>query len=82
MCCGVDYPRLIEGAADYILYARNSPWDHSPGSLMVREAGGAVGHPDGTPYSASALTPGIIVAADKGTYAAVRRLAADAFARR
>jgi fructose-1,6-bisphosphatase/inositol monophosphatase family enzyme len=82
VCCGVDYPRLIEGSADYILYARNSPWDHSPGSLMVREAGGAVGHPDGTPYSPSALTPGIIVAADRGTYGAVRRYAADAFARR
>ncbi|GAB3434304.1 inositol monophosphatase family protein [Phycicoccus ginsengisoli] len=82
VCCGVDYPRLIEGATDYILYARNSPWDHSPGALMVREAGGAVGHPDGTPYSPTALTPGIVVAADRGTYAAVRRLAADAFARR
>ena len=41
-----------------------------------------MGHPDGTPYSPSAMTPGIIVAADRGTYAAVRRLAADAFARR
>lgn len=82
VCCGVDYPRLIEGATDYILYARNSPWDHSPGTLMVREAGGVAGHPDGTPYAPTGLTPGIIVAADKGTYAAVRRLAADAFTRR
>jgi fructose-1,6-bisphosphatase/inositol monophosphatase family enzyme len=82
VCCGVDYPRLIEGATDYILYARNSPWDHSPGALMVREAGGAVGHPDGTPYAPRSLTPGILVAADRGTYAAVRRLAVDAFARR
>ncbi|WP_270886456.1 inositol monophosphatase family protein [Pedococcus sp. 5OH_020] len=82
VCCGVDYPRLMEGATDYILYARNSPWDHSPGSLMVREAGGAVGHPDGRPYAPTSLTPGIIVAADRATYAAVRRQAPDAFARR
>ena len=82
VCCGVDYPRLMEGAADYILYARNSPWDHAPGALMVTEAGGVVGHPDGTPYAPTTLTPGIIVASDRGTYAAVRRHAADAFARR
>ena len=82
VCCGVDYPRVIEGAVDYILYARNSPWDHAPGSLMVAEAGGAVGHADGTRYSPRGLQPGIVVAADPGTYAGVRRLAADAFARR
>ena len=82
VCCGVDYPRLIEGAIDYILYARNSPWDHSPGALMVSEAGGVVGHPDGTLYSPRGLYPGIVVAADRGTYAGVRRLAADAFASR
>ncbi|SDP28186.1 fructose-1,6-bisphosphatase [Pedococcus dokdonensis] len=82
VCCGVDYPRLLEGACDYILYARNSPWDHSPGTLMVREAGGHAGHADGTAYSPVVLTPGIIVAADRGTFEAVRRHASDAFARR
>jgi fructose-1,6-bisphosphatase/inositol monophosphatase family enzyme len=82
VCCGVDYPRLMEGATDYVLYARHSPWDHSPGALMVTEAGGVVGHPDGTPYAPQTLTPSIIVAADRGTYAAVRRHAANAFARR
>lgn len=82
VCCGIDYPRLVEGQADYIVYGRNSPWDHSPGALMVREAGGAVGHPDGTPYAPRGLTPTIIVAADRGTYAAVRRHAADALGRR
>ena len=82
VCCGVDYPKLIEGAIDYILYARNSPWDHAPGSLMVSEAGGVVGHPNGSPYVPRGLTPGIIVAADRGTFSAVRRVTRDAFARR
>ena len=40
------------------------------------------GHTDGTPYAPTVLTPGIIVAADRGTYAAVRRHAAEAFAKR
>jgi fructose-1,6-bisphosphatase/inositol monophosphatase family enzyme len=82
ICCGVDYPKLIEGATDYILYARNSPWDHAPGSLMVAEAGGVVGHADGSPYSPVVLTTGIIVAADQGTYAAARRAGREAFASR
>ena len=78
VCCGVDYPKVIEGAIDYVIYGRNSPWDHSPGSLMVREAGGWVGHPDGTAYNPRSRVPGIIVAADRGTYAHVRRQAGEA----
>ncbi len=81
VCCGVDYPRLIEGATDYILYSRSNPWDHAPGSLMVAEAGGTVGHPDGTPYGPRSLTPGIVVAVDRPTYAAVRRRVEPTFAR-
>ncbi|HEY3534198.1 MAG TPA: inositol monophosphatase [Pedococcus sp.] len=82
VCCGVDYPRLIEGAADYVLYGRNSPWDHAPGSLMVAEAGGMTGHPDGTLYSARSLTPFIVVAADPATFSCVRRLADETLASR
>lgn len=82
VCCGVDYPRVMEGATDYVLYGRNCPWDHAPGALMITEAGGFVGHVDGTAYAPTVLTRDIIVAADKATYAAVRRLSADAFANR
>ncbi|HYN28804.1 MAG TPA: inositol monophosphatase family protein [Dermatophilaceae bacterium] len=82
VCCGVDYPRLIEGAADYVLWGRSNPWDHAPGSLMVLEAGGAVGHPDGTPYSPRSNRPGVLAAADPATYAAVQRRAAAVFTRR
>lgn len=82
VCCGVDYPRLIEGSIDYVLYARNSPWDHAPGALMVAEAGGAVGHQDGSPYQPRELTPGVIAAADHGTLSAVRRAMQGAFATR
>ncbi|HEU5242270.1 MAG TPA: inositol monophosphatase [Ornithinibacter sp.] len=81
VCCGVDYPRLIEGATDYILYSRSNPWDHAPGSLLVAEAGGTVGHPDGTPYGPRSLRPGIVVAVDRPTYAAVRRRVEPTFAR-
>ncbi len=73
VCCGVDYPKLIEGKVDYILYSRSNAWDHAPGSLMVTEAGGFVGHLDGVEYGPRSTVPGLIVAADKTTYAAVAR---------
>jgi fructose-1,6-bisphosphatase/inositol monophosphatase family enzyme len=82
VCCGVDYPKLIEGAADYLLYSRSNPWDHAPGSLLVAEAGGAMGHPDGTPYTPRSLAPGLVVAADRHTFSAVQRRAHEAFASR
>ena len=73
VCCGVDYPKLIEGEIDYILYSRSNAWDHAPGSLMVVEAGGHVGHLDGVDYGPRSTTPGIIVASDRTTYNAVAR---------
>lgn len=81
VCCGVDYPKLVEGETDYLLYSRSNPWDHAPGTLMVTEAGGAVVHPDGTPYTPRSLRPGLVVAVDAATCRAVQRRAADAFAR-
>lgn len=50
LCCGVDYPRLVEGAADYLVYATAQPWDHAAGSLLVTEAGGVVLTGDGRVY--------------------------------
>ena len=67
ICCGVDYPKLIEGEADYLLYGHTNPWDHLPGTLMVREAGGAAAHRDGTPYSATSQGGGLVVASDPAT---------------
>ena len=81
VCCGVDYPRLIEGAADYIVYSRSNPWDHAPGSLLVTEAGGSVCHPDGSAYGPRSLRPGLVVAVDRPTCAVVQRRVAPVFTR-
>lgn len=75
VCCGVDYPHLVEGAADYALYRRAKPWDHAPGSLLLTEAGGFVGTFDGSPYDPQADPPlGLITAADRATYDLVQGL--------
>jgi fructose-1,6-bisphosphatase/inositol monophosphatase family enzyme len=76
VCCGVDYPKLVEGAADYALYRRPKPWDHAPGSLLLTEVGGFVGDFDGSPYRPQADPPlGLVSAADQATYELVRGLA-------
>jgi fructose-1,6-bisphosphatase/inositol monophosphatase family enzyme len=68
-CCGVDYPKLVEGAADYALYRRPKPWDHAPGSLLLSETGGFVGSFDGTPYDPQAQPPlALVSAGDRPTY--------------
>jgi fructose-1,6-bisphosphatase/inositol monophosphatase family enzyme len=75
VCCGVDYPKLVEGAADYALFRKAKPWDHAPGSLLLSEAGGHVGGFDGGPYRPQQGAPsGLVAAADRATYDVVRGL--------
>jgi fructose-1,6-bisphosphatase/inositol monophosphatase family enzyme len=78
VCCGVDYPKLVEGEADYALYRRAKPWDHAPGSLLLAEAGGFVGTFDGEPYRPQrGLPPGLVAAGDRSTYDLVQGLLGD-----
>lgn len=71
--CGIDYPKLVEGEADYILYRSAAPWDHAPGTLILREAGGVAGTPEGAPYEPRLRTKhGLVAAADEATYETVR----------
>jgi len=37
VCCGIDYPKLVEGDADYALYGKGKPWDHAPGLLLLSD---------------------------------------------
>jgi fructose-1,6-bisphosphatase/inositol monophosphatase family enzyme len=75
VCCGVDYPKLVEGAADYAVFRNTKPWDHAPGSLLLAEAGGHLGTVDGGPYRPQAAPPrGLVAAADRATYDLVKGL--------
>lgn len=49
--CGIDYPKLVEGACDALVYRATRPWDHVPGALLLAEVGGAVGDTGGHLYS-------------------------------
>ena len=83
VCCGVDYPRLIEGRADVVLYGHANAWDHAPGALLLEEAGGRHGTIDGRHYDPrSPERPGLIAAADDATYDAMVPRAAELPGRR
>lgn len=63
VCCGVDYPNLATGKADFIAYSHAMPWDHTPGSLLLHEIGGVVRHQDGSAYAPHQTRGGLLAAA-------------------
>jgi fructose-1,6-bisphosphatase/inositol monophosphatase family enzyme len=76
--CGIDYPHLAQGDADYVVYGRANPWDHVPGGLILTEAGGFLGTDSGGPYRPTddhdvdgAAPRALVAAADRATYDAV-----------
>jgi fructose-1,6-bisphosphatase/inositol monophosphatase family enzyme len=50
ICAAAEYANVAVSTKDYVVYFRLLPWDHAPGALIVREAGGVVRHPDGRDY--------------------------------
>jgi len=50
-CCGIDYPNVAMGRADFLVYKHVMPWDHAPGSLILAEVGGQAIRKDGKDYS-------------------------------
>jgi fructose-1,6-bisphosphatase/inositol monophosphatase family enzyme len=73
-CAGVDYPHLIDGELDFVLFWRTHPWDHAPGTLLLREAGGVALRPDGSGYRPDDDTEGLLNAADERSWGVVRPL--------
>lgn len=70
-CAGVEYPRLLEGDADFLLFWRTLPWDHAPGALLLSEAGAVALRPDGSDYRPDVDVQGLLAAADRETATAV-----------
>lgn len=70
--CGIDYPRLVEGAIDFLAYRSLHPWDHLPGGLMVREVGGRVATDEGVEFAPGVTGRRLIAAADADTWECAR----------
>ena len=74
-CAAFEYARLARGDHDFVLYYRLFPWDHVPGVLIVREAGGVASQPTRTTaadYQARSTEPMLLVAPDAARWNAVR----------
>ncbi len=63
-CAGHEYLALCTGRAHYVLHTRLHPWDHVPGELMHREAGGYSARLDGQPYSPRISDGGLLLTPD------------------
>lgn len=73
-CAGLDYVALIRGAKHFSLYSRTLPWDHAPGTLLVKESGGYVARLDGRPYEPADLAPGVLSAPNSESWHQLREL--------
>ncbi|MFE1168012.1 inositol monophosphatase family protein [Nocardiopsis sp. NPDC058789] len=73
-CAGVDYPRLLAGELDFMLFADPLPWDHTPGGLLLSEAGGVSLRPGGAPYRPDEAGRLLLTAADERTWRTARSL--------
>ncbi|MFI2710043.1 inositol monophosphatase family protein [Micromonospora sp. NPDC018662] len=64
-CAGREYLDVLTGAQQFVLFWRTLPWDHTPGTLLVREAGGVARRFDGTDYHPADEGRGLLVAASE-----------------
>jgi len=71
-CAAHQYRMVACGTTHVLMFNRLLPWDHAPGWLLHREAGGYSARFDETPYRAEHLSGGIICAPDRASWQAVR----------
>jgi fructose-1,6-bisphosphatase/inositol monophosphatase family enzyme len=66
-CCGAEYQEIAQGQYDFCAYRTLKPWDHAPGTLLVREAGGVARYisaqKPASDYRAEGDAPALICAA-------------------
>ena len=71
-CAAHEYRLVASGHTHYALFSKLMPWDHAPGWLLHREAGGYSARYDGSPWLPTHLDGGLILAPDKASWQDVR----------
>lgn len=71
-CAAHEYRMAAAGHCDVLMYNKLMPWDHAAGWLLHREAGGYSAHFDGTAYSPSHLSGGLLCTPDRASWESVR----------
>ncbi|MEX1108193.1 MAG: inositol monophosphatase family protein, partial [Dongiaceae bacterium] len=62
-CAGAEYLSLAAGEMHFAVFTRLMPWDHAPGVIIHREAGGYGRHMDGSVYVPGRLEAGALLMA-------------------
>jgi fructose-1,6-bisphosphatase/inositol monophosphatase family enzyme len=70
---GHDYRLFAGGHTHFATFNKLMPWDHLPGTLIAKEAGGYVARFDGSPYLVEHLAGGLLLAPDPDTWNLLRR---------
>jgi fructose-1,6-bisphosphatase/inositol monophosphatase family enzyme len=76
-CAAHEYRWAAGGHGHVLFYNRLMPWDHLPGWLLHREAGGFSARFDGSAYEPTHRTGGLICAPDRDSWEAVRHALLD-----
>ena len=76
-CSAHVYRMTASGHGHFIFYYRLYPWDHAPGWLLHREAGGYSARFDGLAYDPADIYSGLILAPDRAGFEAVRAALLD-----
>lgn len=71
-CAGHEYRTYAAGHMHFLMYQKLMPWDHLPGSLIAAEAGAYVRRLDGSIYAPHHTDGGLLVAADRDAWQALR----------
>ncbi len=71
-CSAHAYRMTAGGHGHFLFWYRLYPWDHAPGWLLHREAGGYSARFDGEPYDPADVYSGLICAPDRDGWEAVR----------
>lgn len=72
-CAGHEYLRMAGGETHFALFTKLMPWDHAPGALIHREAGGVARTLDGAPYQPRSFRkPGLLMAPDEASWETLR----------
>ena len=72
-CGGHEYRLAAAGQCHFLLFVKLMPWDHAPGWLIHREAGGYSARFDGTPYLPTVRSGGLICAPDEASFEMLRK---------
>jgi fructose-1,6-bisphosphatase/inositol monophosphatase family enzyme len=73
-CAGQEYLALSTGRTHFALYHRLMPWDHAPGYLLHREAGGYGRRLDRSPYTPLLHDGGLLLTPDEGSWNALHEV--------